>query len=45
MITHIFKDGTVKTDLKDVCVPKEIVEQVVSIAKRKTEGRRENNGN
>ena len=34
-VTHIFKDGTTK-ELNDVCVPKEIVEQVVSIAKTKT---------
>jgi len=40
-ITHIFKDGTTTTELKDVYVPKEIVEQVVSIARRKTEGSRQ----
>ena len=27
-ITHIFKDGTIATELKDVYVPKEIVERV-----------------
>ena len=42
-ITHIFKDGTVATELKDVYVPKEIVERVAEIAKSKsidTEGER-----
>lgn len=35
-VIHIFKNGTTTTKLKDVYVPKEIVEQVVSIARRKT---------
>lgn len=42
-ITHIFKDGTIATELKDVYVPKEIVEKVDEIAKSKsidTEGER-----
>ena len=34
-VIHIFKDGTVKTELKDVYVPKELVEQVVAIARTK----------
>jgi len=34
-IIHIFKNGTTTTELKDVYVPKELVEQVVAIAKRK----------
>ena len=33
-IIHIFKNGTTTTELKDVYVPKELVEQVVAIAKR-----------
>ena len=34
-VIHIFKDGTTTTELKDVYVPKEFVEMVVAIAKRK----------
>lgn len=34
-VIHIFKDGTTTTELKDVYVPMEIVEQVVAIAQRK----------
>ena len=30
-VIHIFKDGTVTTELKDVYVPKEIVERVYRI--------------
>ena len=42
-IIHIFKDGTETNELKDVYVPKEIVERVAEIAKSKsidTEGGR-----
>lgn len=42
-IIHIFKDGTETDELKDVYVPKEIVERVAEIAKSKpidTEGRK-----
>ena len=41
-VIHIFKDGTETNELKNVYVPKEIVERVVEIAKSKsidTEGR------
>jgi len=34
-VIHIFKDGTTKTELKDVYVPKEVVQRVVAIARRK----------
>ena len=33
-VIHIFKDGTVKTELKNVYVPTEIVKQVIAIAAR-----------
>lgn len=36
-VIHIFKNGTTTTELKDVYVPKEIVERVVAIANRKRE--------
>ncbi len=36
-VIHIFKDGTVKTELKNVYVPKEIVKQVIAIAAREPE--------
>jgi len=35
-VIHIFRDGTT-TELKNVYVPKEIVEQVVAIARREPE--------
>ena len=44
-IIHIFKDGTETNELKDVYVPKELLERVAEIAKSKsinTEGRKEN---
>ena len=34
-VIHIFKDGTTKEELKDVYVPKELVEEVISIATAK----------
>lgn len=34
-VIHIFKNGTRTTELKDVYVPKEIVERVVDISRRK----------
>lgn len=45
-IIHIFKDGTTTTELKDVYVPKEIVERVAAIANRdrKKEERNEKDG-
>ena len=42
-VIHIFKDGTEANELKNVYVPKEIVERVAEIAKSKsidTEGER-----
>lgn len=36
-VIHIFKDGTVKKDLKNVYVPKEIVESIAKIAKERKE--------
>ena len=42
-VIHIFKDGSKANELKDVYVPKEIVERVAEIAKSKsidTEGER-----
>lgn len=44
MIVHIFKDGTTTTELKEVYVPKEIVENVASIINRR-EGRNEKKKN
>ena len=44
-VIHIFKDGTETNELKDVYVPKEIVERVAEIARSKsidTEGRKDN---
>lgn len=35
MVTHIFKDGTVRTDLTDVHIPAALMEEVVSIVRRK----------
>lgn len=35
MIVHIFKDGTQTTELKDVYVPKEIIENVANIIERR----------
>lgn len=43
-IIHIFKDGTTTTELKDVYVPSEIVEAVVSISKMRSEERNEKDG-
>lgn len=38
MVTHIFKDGTTTTELKDVYVPQEIVEHTYNIVnKERTE--------
>ena len=34
MVTHIFKDGTTTTELKDVYVPVEIVERIYGIVKK-----------
>ena len=34
MITHIFKDGTTTTELKDVYVPMEIVERIYGIVRK-----------
>lgn len=31
-VIHIFKDGTTKTELKDVYVPKEVVKRLEEIA-------------
>ena len=42
-VIHIFKDGTETNELKNVYVPKEIVEAVAEIARSKTldtEGRK-----
>ena len=42
-VIHIFKDGTEANELKDVYVPKEIVERVAEISRSKainTEGRK-----
>lgn len=42
-IIHIFKDGTETNELKNVYVPKEVVERVAEIARSKvinTEGRK-----
>lgn len=33
MIIHILKDGTVKQDMSDVIVPKEILEKICNMAK------------
>ena len=38
MVTHIFKNGITASTTKDVCVPKEIVKEIYSIAKTKTKG-------
>lgn len=35
MIKHIFKDGSTKEELKNVYIPKELLEQVISIKQRK----------
>jgi len=40
-VIHIFKNGTTTTELKDVYVPKEIVERVVAISKRKESNEKE----
>ena len=48
MVTHIFKDGTVRTDLTDVYLPAALMEEVVSIARRRkdrcNEEKRSNTG-
>ena len=36
-VIHIFKDGTTTTELKDVYVPKEVVQKLAEIAKAKKE--------
>ena len=35
MIVHIFKDGTTTTELKEVYVPKNVVENVAKIIERR----------
>lgn len=39
MITHTFKNGSTKEELKNVYIPKELLERVISIKERK-EGRK-----
>ena len=34
MVTHVFKDGTTTTELKDVYVPQEIVERIYNIVEK-----------
>lgn len=34
MVTHVFKDGTTTTELKDVCVPQNIVERIYNIVEK-----------
>lgn len=42
MVTHIFKDGTTTTELKDVYVPQKIVERIYNIVeKERTEHEKE----
>ena len=42
MVIHIFKDGTTTTELKDVHVPREIVERIYNIvAKERNEDEKE----
>ena len=43
MITHVFKDGTTTTELKDVYVPLEIVERVHGIVKEGKKNGTDNN--
>lgn len=44
-VVNILKDGTVVKDLSTITVPKEIVENVMNIAKRKTIKENSQNGN
>ena len=34
-VVHVFKDGTTKTELKDVYVPKEVVKRLEEIARER----------
>lgn len=34
MVTHVFKDGTTTTELKDVYVPQSIVERIYNIVEK-----------
>ena len=36
-VIHIFRDGTTTKELKNVYVPKELVEQIVKIERRRSE--------
>ena len=34
MVTHVFKDGTTTTEIKDVYVPKKMVEHIQGIVRK-----------